>query len=417
MKKLLLLFVTSVGLLANVHESSAQAPVLGLATSYALFTASGDFNNSGATEVTGDIGTNSGLLTGFPPGTLTGTSHVMDAASEDVAKDVDAAYTSLADFTQGSALGATLGAGQTITAGTYHVGGAATVTGNLNLDGQGNPNALFIIKVNGPLSVMARSNVRLINSAAWGNVYWEVNGPVIVGSNAAFKGTILVNGNITLQANAALQGRGLSRFGVITLDNNIATTVLAPTPLPVQLISFTAEHRNGTALVRWATASEYKNAYFVVQSSINGQQYRTVGQVSGHATTSISHTYTWTDANLERYSASVIYYRLRQVDSDSSSHYSPVRTVTIAPLAGLKVSAYPSPFGLPCNLHIDAEQAGPATLRLIDILGHVVAENQRVLVMGDNSFPLETAKVLPSGIYFLQVEQGALRRTVRLERE
>ena len=417
MKKLLLLFLTSVGSLASVHESCAQAPVLGLATSYALFTASGNFDNIGTTAVTGDIGTDVGALTGFPPGTLTGTIHVVDPTSANVAKDVEAAYTSLADFTQGSALGATLGAGQTITANTYLVGLPANMTGNLNLDGKGNPNALFIIKINGSLSVAALSNVRLINSAAWGNVYWEVNGQVIVGADAAFKGTILANGNITLQANAALQGRGLSRLGIITLNNNIATTALAPTPLPVQLISFTAEHRNGTALVRWATASEYKNAYFAVQSSVDGQQYRTVGQVSGHATTSIPHSYTWTDANLERYSASVIYYRLRQVDSDSSSHYSPVRTVTTAPLAGLKVSAYPSPSGLPCNLHIDADQAGPATLRLTDILGHVVAENKLVLGLGDNSLPLEAAKVLPSGIYFLQVEQGALRRTVRLVRE
>ena len=417
MKIRLLLFLTAVGLLASVHESCAQAPVLGLATSYALFTASGDFNNNGATAVTGDIGTNFGVLTGFPPGILTGASHVMDLTSDDVAKDVEAAYISLSDFTQGSALGAALGAGQVITPGTYHVGGAATVTGTLNLDGQGNPNALFIIKIDGMLSVAALSNVRLINSAAWGNVYWEVSGAVIIGADAAFKGTILANNSITLQANAALQGRGLTRSGFITLNNNVVTTALAPTPLPVQLISFTAEHRNGTALVRWATASEHKNAYFAVQHSVDGQQFRTVGRVSGHATTSLPHSYYWTDANLEQYPASVVYYRLRQVDSDSSSHYSPVRTVATAPLAGLKVSAYPSPSGLPCSLHIDAEQAGPATLRLTDILGHVVAENRLVLSMGDNSLPLEAAKALPSGLYFLQVEQGTLRRTVHLVRE
>ncbi|GAA3990522.1 ice-binding family protein [Hymenobacter antarcticus] len=417
MKILILLALTSGGLLSSIHQSCAQAPNLGLATPFALFTSIGDFNNTGATAVTGNIGTNAGVLTGFPPGTFTGTKHVVDSVSADVAKDVDAAYNSLADFTQGSLLGTTLGSGQMLTAGTYRVGTGASLTGVLNLNGEGDANALFIIKINGPLSAAALSNVRLINAAAWENVYWKVSGPVTIGANAAFKGTILSNGDITLLANAALQGRGLSRLGVITLDNNVATISAAPMPLPVQLISFTAEHRNGTALVRWATASELKNAYFAVQSSVDGRQYRTVGRVSGHATTTTPQAYAWTDANLERYSASVVYYRLKQVDSDSSSHYSSVRTVTTAPIAGLRVSVYPSPSRLPCNLHIDTEQAGPATLRLTNALGRVVAERQLVLVMGSNPLPLEPATCLSSGLYFLHVEQGALRQTVRLVRE
>ncbi|GAB3852015.1 hypothetical protein GCM10028822_19270 [Hymenobacter terrigena] len=406
-------------MLAGAQDGFGQTVSLGAAGSFALFTAIGNFSSTGATTITGDIGTNAGTLTGFPPGVLTGNSHVMDLVSEDAAKDVDGAYTYLADFNTGSVPVTPLGQGQVLTAGTYRVGAGTTLAGNLNLDGQDNPNAVFIIKIDGPLSVAAASNVRLINSTAWQNVYWVVNGQVDIGANAAFKGIILGNGGINLMANASLQGQGLTRTGAITLDNNAATTSSVATPLPVQLTSFSAERREGNALLRWTTASEMNNAYFAVQSSTDGSQYTTIGKVDGHGSTSMAQAYTWTDARLNHSPAAVIYYRLAQVDADSSRHYSPVRTLATAPVRGqgLQVQAYPSPSQSPCSLRIDGAQEGPVTLRLTDALGHKVAEHQLLLVAGSNSLPLAEANGLLPGIYLVQVEQGTVRRTVRLVRE
>jgi hypothetical protein len=418
MKKTILFILASMGLLAGAQDSFGQTVDLGAAGSFALFTAIGSFSNTGATAVAGDIGTNAGALTGFPPGTLTGSIHVTDGVSVDAAKDVDGAYTYLADFNTGSVLTTPLGSGQVLGPGTYRVGAAIALAGNLNLDGQGNSNAVFVIKVDGALSVAAVSNVRLINSAAWQNVYWVVNGQVDIGADAAFKGIILANGGINLLSNATLQGRGLTRTGAITLNNNTVTTSLVATPLPVELTSFSAERRDENSLLRWTTASELNNAYFAVQSSTDGSRYTTIGKVAGHGSTNMAHAYSWTDARLN-HSAAVIYYRLAQVDADSSRHYSPVRTLATAPVAGLglQVQAYPSPSPSPCSLRIEAKQAGPATLRLSDALGHKVAERQFLLVAGSNSLPLAEANGLLPGIYLVQVEQGAVRRTARLVRE
>ncbi|GAB3873902.1 hypothetical protein GCM10028824_26270 [Hymenobacter segetis] len=411
--------LVSIGLLAGAQDSFGQTVALGAAGSFALFTAIGNFGSTGTTAVTGDIGTNAGTLTGFPPGVLTGTSHVVDLISEDAAKDVDGAYAYLADFASGNVLTTPLGSGQVLTAGTYRIGAATALAGNMNLDGEGNPNAVFIIKIDGPLSVAAASNVRLINSTAWENVYWVVNGQVDIGANAAFKGIILGNGGINLLTNATLQGRGLTRAGAITLTNNIVTTSSVATPLPVQLTSFTAERRDDNALLRWTTASELNNAYFAVQSSTDGSRYSTIGKVRGHGSTSMAQAYTWADARLNHSPAAVIYYRLAQVDADSSRHYSPVRTLATAPVAGLglRVQAYPSPSQSPCSLRIDGAQEGPVTLRLTDALGHKVAEHQLLLVAGSNSLPLAEANGLLPGIYLVQVQQGAVRRTIRLVRE
>ncbi|MBF9240016.1 DUF3494 domain-containing protein [Hymenobacter sp. BT683] len=393
---------------------AVQAPTLGAAATYGLLTISGNLDNTGSTTaIVGDIGTGQGTVTGFEPIMYTGELH--NPASEDAIKGVSDAYSYLAeDVVGGTAHGTTLGS-ETLTKGVYVLNGSSTLTGDLILDGQGDADALFIIKVAGALSTTTPSNVRLINSTSWENVFWHVTGTVSLGADTRFRGTIVANDDITLLANAVLQGRALTQAGDITLSSNTVTT--SQVYLPVELTSFTAERRGEQALLRWSTATERNNVYFAVQSSSDGLKYTTIGKVKGQGTTSMSHVYAWTDTRADRYPAGVIYYRLAQVDTDSSKHYSPVRTITAAPLAGLQVQVYPSPSQLPCSLRINAKQAGSATLRLTDGLGRLVAQHQHQLLAGSNWLPLEEATTLAPGVYQVQVQQGAVRQTVRLVRE
>jgi hypothetical protein len=419
MKNALLLILASLCLLAGAQEScgqALQAPPLGAASSYALFTSSGTLTNAGAaTTIAGDIGTNLGTATGFTAGMYTGALQIENLATEDAAKGVAGAYTYLdEEVLTGTVHGTSLGS-ETLTEGVYLLGAASTLTGELVLDGQGNSNALFIIKIDGALSTTALSSVRLSNSASWQNVYWQVTGQTTVGTNAVFRGTIVGNGSISFLPSAMLQGRALTRAGAISLSGNRVTT--SPVPLPVQLTSFTADRRGEHALVRWVTATEINNAYFAVQSSTDGYKFATIGKVGGQGNSTSSHAYAWTDTRLNRYSARIIYYRLAQVDADSSRHYSPVCAITTAPMEELQLQAYPSPSLSPCSLRIDTKYAGPATVRLTNALGHLVVEHQHLLAAGSNSFPLDEAKALAPGVYLVQVAQGARHQTIRLVRE
>lgn len=90
-------------------------------------------------------------------------------------------------------------------------------------------------------------------------------------------------------------------------------------PLPVELVSFTAEALGADALLKWATASEKNNDRFEVEASADGRSFRRIGQVPGHGSSTQPHTYQLTDAAIARYGASVVYYRLRQVDADGTA--------------------------------------------------------------------------------------------------
>lgn len=88
---------------------------------------------------------------------------------------------------------------------------------------------MFIFKINGQLSTNTFSNVILINSASLCNVYWQINGAFSLGDSSVFRGTLLINGAISLLEGSSLFGRGLSRAGAIDLHNNIVTIGMNPT--------------------------------------------------------------------------------------------------------------------------------------------------------------------------------------------
>lgn len=228
MKKNLLNWVIALLLFVIPTTMFGQNPPdLGSASKFVLFTAVGDFNNDGASVVTGDIGTHVGVINGFPiPGTLIGNSYANDPGATQPAIDVLAAYGYLSTVTCGKVIGSILGNGQTLTPGVYCLGGTASlngINGGLILDAQGNPDALFIFKVNGALTTSTYSNVILINGASECNVYWQINGLISLKDYSVFRGTALVNGAISILKGSKVYGRVLSTSGAVNISNIVAT--------------------------------------------------------------------------------------------------------------------------------------------------------------------------------------------------
>ncbi|MEQ8702426.1 MAG: ice-binding family protein, partial [Phaeodactylibacter sp.] len=219
----------TVMLLLTSHVMYGQAPNLGAASDFAVFTAAGEFNVAGAsTSVTGDVGTNVGAFNGFPPGVLVGQVHVADAVSTAAATDLATAYGSLSTVTCGQVIPVTMGNGQVLTPDVYCTGAASTINGDLILDAQNDPSAIFIFKIGGALATTVSSSITLVNGASLCNVYWQINGQVDLGGNSVFRGIMLVNGAINLLDGATLMGQALSQAGAISLQNNLVTIGAPP---------------------------------------------------------------------------------------------------------------------------------------------------------------------------------------------
>ncbi len=228
MKKDLLLSAIIVIFMLFPKLSFGQAPDFGYASRFAVFTSAGAFANVGASNVTGDVGTNLGAFAAFPPGVLVGQIHTIDAVSQLAATSLATVNTYMLNMACGTTVVPAMGNGQILTPGVYCQPGVTTLSGNLILDAQGDPNAVFIIKIGGTFTTAASSNIILTNSASLCNVYWHVVGAIVLGANSNFGGTILGNVALTLGSGANLAGRAFTTAGAISLTNNIINIATTP---------------------------------------------------------------------------------------------------------------------------------------------------------------------------------------------
>ncbi len=213
---------------------AATAPPLGTAQSFAVLGGS-TVTNTGSSVVTGDLGVWPGLaITGFPPGTVSGTTHAGDAVALQAQSDLVTAYKNLAGQACDSNLtGQDLG-GMTLTPGTYCFSTSAQLTGTLTLNAQGNPNAVFVFQIGSTLTTASSSSVLLTNPGQSCKVFWQVGSSATLGTGTAFAGNILALTSITLNTGANMTGRALAQNGAVTLDtNNVNVSVCATSCPPI----------------------------------------------------------------------------------------------------------------------------------------------------------------------------------------
>lgn len=214
-KKLCFLGITSI-FLSYFFTANAQAPNLNSAANFDLFTSNGDITNTGNTQFSGSIGTNNGSITGF--GTLPNTAHIQDSFSAECALDVSNAYNQLYATTPSiTNHAAVFGGGEILIPGVYNIAGASSLNGALTLNGQGDPNALFIFKIGGAFTTGVYSQIILTNGATADNVFWVTEGAISFATNVSVKGTFIAHaGAIGFGAFAAIEGRALTLAGAIT---------------------------------------------------------------------------------------------------------------------------------------------------------------------------------------------------------
>jgi hypothetical protein len=196
---------------------------LGTAADFVLFSTNGAVSNSGISQLTGNVGTNNGLSTGF--GNVNGGMHDNDGVSGQCGTDLLFAYNQLNNSIATLFPAPLLGNGDTLIAGIYSIGAATTLNLNLYLDAKGNADAVFIFKIQGPLSTNTNSKIKLVNGAKACNVFWKIEGLVSMSSGTSMKGNVIANNAaINMNTGDTLEGRALSTGGAVTVDGVLAYT-------------------------------------------------------------------------------------------------------------------------------------------------------------------------------------------------
>jgi hypothetical protein len=211
--------------------ASAQAASVGLGTDNNFAVLAGTtVTNTGPSVIGGDLGLNPGTsVTGFPPGTVHGTTYAADGVALQAKNDLITAYNDVAGRGSTGAIAADL-AGRTLTPGVYTSASSLGLSGDLTLNGGGNPNAVFVFQAGSTLTAGSGSRVFLIDGAQACNVFWQVGSSATIGVGSEFVGNILALTSITMNTGATLDGRALARNGAVTLDTNTITKSVCSIP-------------------------------------------------------------------------------------------------------------------------------------------------------------------------------------------
>ena len=206
-------------------------PILGTAGSFGALAGS-TVTNTGLTTINGNLGVWPSLaVTGFPPGTVNGTTYQGAGPAETAQHDARTAYIALAglaphgNVNSGILTGTNLG-GLTLESGVYKFSSSAQLTGTLKLDANFSDSAYWVFQIGSALTTASASAVEMTNFLPDGEygVFWQVGSSATLGLGTQFEGNIIADQSVTLTTEATIaHGSALALIAAVTLDNNSIT--------------------------------------------------------------------------------------------------------------------------------------------------------------------------------------------------
>jgi hypothetical protein len=208
---------------------------LGQAGTFAILTKTG-ITDVYPSAVKGDVGTSpiTGAALLLTCGEVSGKVYTVDAAGPLPCAVTDATLLTAAvgamEFAYDNAAGRPspdfieLGAGEiggrTLAPGLYKWATPVSITTDVTLSG--GPDDVWIFQVAGTLKEANGARVTLAGGAQAKNIFWQVAGPVTLGTTAHFEGVVLAKTVIAVNTGASVNGRLLSQTAV-TLQMNAVT--------------------------------------------------------------------------------------------------------------------------------------------------------------------------------------------------
>jgi len=169
------------------------------------------------------------------------------------------------------------------------------------------------------------------------------------------------------------------------------------TPLPVELLSFDAKlNQKRTVDLTWQTASEINNDYFLIEKSVDNQNWAVIGTIDGAGNSNQLLNYVSEDISPANGNN---YYRLKQYDFNGEYKFSNIRVVDLH--AEQSVLLYPNPAKQ--SFFIASKDISNKKIIIVDAIGQQIKLD--VIANSDDLIEFNTSE-LSNGIYFIQILGG-----------
>jgi Secretion system C-terminal sorting domain len=168
------------------------------------------------------------------------------------------------------------------------------------------------------------------------------------------------------------------------------------TPLPVEMANFEGLALERSNLLSWQTKSESETKEFVIEKSVNGEDFKEIGKVTAAGNSSTNLDYSFEDEEIQ---APFAYYRLKMVDFDLSYEYSHTLSISREETG---ISIFPNPSNGSFNFLFPTNQITNCTVTYLDLTGKRFQE-EISLESGQIEYSTEILSSAPSGIYFVEI--------------
>jgi hypothetical protein len=263
-------------------------------------------------------------------------------------------------------------------------GTTVTISSQLDYSGCGVPMSLTI---NGQLLFTTGNKLKLPTGSV---IVISSTGSIVPGNGAGSANLIEIAG-----------------VDVWSSDYGTATgpvTVTQFTPLPIELISFTAKMENNKVRLNWVTASETNNDYFTLQKTYDGSTFEDFAVVDGGENSSSMISYSHFDVSPYEGKS---YYRLKQTDFDGNFSLSNLVVLDNNNEMEFSFDIYPNPSdGEGVNIEIMEESRSEILLVIYNVNGRKEFSKIVFADKGKNNYVIENSEKLLPGIYFVSGTSG-----------
>lgn len=173
-------------------------------------------------------------------------------------------------------------------------------------------------------------------------------------------------------------------------------------PLPVELISFTAQLNKQQVNLNWITETEINNDYFTIERSEDNIHFTSLDQVDGHGNSSMRHSYAYVDAQPLK---GISYYRLKQTDYDGHTEYLP--TAVVNNVIRKDFYAYPNPApAAKVQVSYGDDELKYYDITVQDIQGKVIPASVHREENGNVTLSVDETQIVSGQVYFIRASDG-----------
>jgi hypothetical protein len=173
--------------------------------------------------------------------------------------------------------------------------------------------------------------------------------------------------------------------------------------LPIELLSFEGRNLSNDILLEWISASERNTDKIFIERSVDGKNFRRIGEEKAQGDSFTLVDYSFLDQNLSygRY-----YYRLKMIDLDATFEYSKMISVVQTKTDFKIQSIYPNPVNDFANIYLSSEDRGMAEINVIDQNGRVNIHMEYNCKTGINVVGIDASR-LQSGSYVVTIRKNS----------